>query len=142
MGNGMWDAIEGALNAQTEAIGLSCTVIYENQGAEDGGSPETDDVFISQEFIPAGQRALEIGDTGRNRNTGIYQLTIHTPMGVGKKQAYDLGLQMTEAFKRGTIISGIGVNVTCEKTEIAPGFVSGRYFVVPISINWFATVAN
>ena len=142
MADGSWNDIEGALNAQTAALGLSVPVVYENMGSADSGITDAVGTFVDQAFLPAPQTAIEIGDAGRNRMVGVYQLAVNIPQGEGKKGAYDIALLVTEAFKRGTMLSNGGTSVRCVSADIEPGFESGMHFRVPISINWLATVAN
>lgn len=144
MADGYWDDIEGILNTQLASVlsSISDPVVYENQGSDEGGVTDSAGTYIEQFFLPADSNPIEIGSSGRNRQVGVYQISINIPQGVGKKDAYTIANLVTAGFKRGTVLTNGTVSVTCEKAVVNPGGRSGMHYRVPVSVEWLATVAN
>ena len=143
MADGNWDTIEGLLNTRLSEVLQGEKIIYENQGGADGYvEGEEGGIYVTQSFLPGSPLQIEVGDNGRNRNLGTYQVAINIPAGVGKAEAYQIQKIVTSGFKRGTVLDGGDVKVRCVSSHPAPGFETGTRFRVPIIVSWLADVAN
>jgi len=74
---------------------------------------------------------------------GIFQVTLMWPMGVGPSVMEDRAQLLRAHFKRGTSMVESGITVIVTKTpSVAPAFVDGDRFTVPVSIAFQAQVAT
>lgn len=143
MADGNWDIIEGLLNARLAELLPNRKIIYENQGGDESNIEELpSEPYLTANFLPGTPIPIEVGDTGRNRNIGTYQVAVNIRQGVGKAEAYEIQKVLTAGFRRGTILSDGSVKVRCVNAYPSSGFETGTRFRVPIVVSWSSDVAN
>nr|BDD47045.1 hypothetical protein 15 [bacterium] len=134
-----WSLIEGALNKKlVDELGSTYTVILENQVDEDGTAFEVDvdDVHVEGTFLPAETQVIEVGDNGKQRAIGIYQVTIRGPLFQGKYAMNEARDLVVEKFDRGVLLTNGTQNVRIRRASPGPSFRSGNFYEMPVTISW------
>ena len=97
-------------------------------------------------FLPAHPQMAELGKTAMNEWTGIFQINVCVPKNI-RTYTPDLGVQdyvdnayvsIAEVMKRGVIKDRVHITGVGRTSAID----SGDYFSVPISVSWYANLAN
>ena len=99
------------------------------------------ELFFEVFFMPGVPFQSELGTSGRNRCTGIFQININTPKdwGVnGTAKVNDCYDAIASAFRRGDIFDGVRI----VKTYRSSARSSGDCYTVPVSVQWWAELEN
>jgi hypothetical protein len=136
-GSGTYDAIRSALDVALSGYQAS-NVAWENSEFE----PTVGTSWLRPTFMPAEPEQADLGDSGRNRLTGIYQVSVFAPTGEGAGEAESKAEDLVTYFKRGkTFVSG-GVTVRVRRAWRSAAAQEADWYHVPVSVMWFAYAAN
>ncbi len=126
--------IRGALSAQLLTLGL--TTAWENNATQPTAA------HVRETFLPATSNAASLGTTGLNRIEGIYQVDVYSLYG-GGVGATETTIQLVlAAFKRGDTLTNETTTVIIERAYRTTGMREGKWYHVPITIDWRADIAN
>lgn len=105
--------------------------------------PVSGQPWLRASYLPAGSEIAELGKQGRNRYTGIYQVSVFCPSGDGHGLSFDIAGEVEYAFRRGEVLTIDGLNVQIRQaTHGQPMQEDNGWFHVPVSVSWFAFVKN
>lgn len=139
-----------ALHKHLNTIGLSpaLDIVERNTPYK----PSVATAYLEADILPAQAIQASLGDTGYNRQSGIYQVTVCYPVGQGDVPAITIADAIIAHFKRGTSLTESGLTVRVSGPPyrtpavidtIAVGETRGApYFRVPVSIPWISDNAN
>lgn len=129
--------IQNALDAHLNTnAGIS--VAWDNEDF----APTTGTPYCIPALLPARTVQADLGSSGRNRHTGIYQVTLVYPKGESRVGVHTKATALMAAFKRGTQLTSGGVTVVLEPPFMGPAFHEGDWYRVPISVPYFAYIDN
>jgi len=114
---------------------------WDVQWTDTSYSPVTGTPYLQEALLPAQTFQADLGASGRNRHSGIYQLTIVTPRN-RLKDAEDKQTALIAHFKRGTRLTRNGVTVTLEAPFVGPAMQEADWIRRPLSIPYFAYLDN
>jgi len=117
--------IRGALAARLHALEPGIVVAWENFSYTPvAGVPYLVPTMLWGEGVQA-----ELGETGRNWETGIYQLMLcNIPEGEGINSLNTLAGTLRNHFKRGTTLVYNGVTVTVRKVYLTHNILSIAFY--------------
>ncbi len=94
-------------------------------------------------FLPGEPSQAELGDAGRNRHYGLFQIDVFEPANTGDAGAAAEAERIAAAYCRGTVLENSGVSVKCIKSYRTPGDSSDpAWFMVSAIVQWQADVGN
>jgi hypothetical protein len=94
-------------------------------------------------FLPGEPSQAELGEAGRNRHYGLFQIDVFDPTNSGDAAAAAEAERIAAAYSRGTVLLNSGVSVKCIKSYRTPGDSSDpAWFMVSAVIQWQADVEN
>lgn len=128
-----WYNTELALQKKLVSLSLPQTIFFENV-KEDSSIAE----HIVATTLPAETSALDKNLT--EQYNGIYQISIFDLTDRGKKDILETADTILAAFKFGLILVESGCNVFIEESNPNPARVTGKFFVVDLSINFNAYI--
>lgn len=125
-------ALETALNAMTPSL---ATAFENNKYEPVAGTPyQQAFVLLAEPDNPT------MGNTFK-REQGIFQINLRYPLNTGTASVNARAELLKTSFPRAERFTSGGVTVTVEKTpHVAPGFVEGDRWVVPVKIRFFANI--
>lgn len=102
---------------------------------------EIDETYLVVSYLPNTQKLDGLAFDSDRTFTGLLQISVKTPEGLGLVQIFDLASQVAFAFKAGTmIVSGrVVVHVDEEPMRAPPQQESDRVHV-PVTVRWRAEV--
>jgi hypothetical protein len=132
-----YDRVHSLLNQQL-AVVQAANVAFENsEYAKTVGTG-----WLRETLLPAEPLQADLGDAGRNRLQGIYQIDVFEEPGKGSNEAETMVEQLLTAFKRGTVLSGGDITVRVERAWRSPAVQEDDRYQIPVTVQWFAYVAN
>ena len=124
--------LSAALSTQLQTIATanSYVVAWENQSY----TPTASDTFLQEAIIPAetNDPALTVGYLDE---TGIYQVTVNTPLGGYKGTAQAIADTISAGFRR-QILTYNSQKLEIRRVTINPALPSDGWYSVPISIEY------
>lgn len=130
-----YQSARAAFDAQLEtaAAALGLDVAWENtvRDPEDGSS------HLQTALLIAEPATGSIGLDGFDRMQGLYQVSVYVHRGNGSGAALGIADTILQSFLRGTRLTYGGFTLTVERSWPGPAFLSGDFFVVPVSVSWF-----
>ena len=128
-----WYNVEQALQKHLNSLSLSPPIFYENKKED-----SSEGIHITVTNLPAATAALDKNLT--DEYNGIYQISIFDLTNKGKKAILELSDTILAAFKFGVELVESGCNVFIEESNPNPARVTGKYFVIDLSINYNAYI--
>lgn len=87
-------------------------------------------------LLPAMSQNPSFGE-GLTRESGILQVSVHSPLGSGPMQATSRAELIRQAFPRGHSIEHGNLIIRITKTpSLAPGSSDGKSYILPVSITF------
>lgn len=126
-------AIRSALNAHLAAMPNRPPTAWPNKTF----SPPAE-LYIRVDGIPRETDAPMLGDDSALDYGGIYQIRIMAPAGNYETDALAVADAIQSHFARGPIGNGVRIR----RVTIAPGFVDGARYVIPVSIYYRAILSG
>lgn len=135
--SGSYDVVRSVLDV-TLAAYESTNVAWENKEY----TPTIGTPYLRPIFLPAEPEQAELGTRGRNRLLGIYQISIFAPTGKGAGEAEGIAEDLVAYFKQGKSFTSGDVTVRVSRAWRSVAVQEKDWFHVPVTIRWFAYVAN
>lgn len=107
-----------------------------------GFSPTTNVLWIKSRLIVASQRPAHLGPSPQIRNNGQMLVTINAPENEGSEKADALADAIRGHFTVDDVYSSNGVNVRFNYSERNAGVLSAPWWVVTVTISWYAYTNN
>lgn len=123
--------IRAALDTQLATLSLETA--YENVAYE----PVEGTPYVLSTLLPAETVQIGLGTAGKDRHQGLYQ--IDTIFSSGDSAVFSLPDTVADGFKRGTDLLYNGTTVSIRTVSIETGRQEGGYFVVPVTVRYYAT---
>lgn len=101
-------------------------------------APLAQETYLQASFSSAEPSQAEIGTSGRNRQRGLYVVSVIAPAGDGMGESLAIADRIADHFPRGLDLSATGFAVTIVKAWAAPSFSRDSWFVTPVTITWDA----
>lgn len=99
--------------------------------------------YLRVTFLPNVTTQEELGDDGRNRHMGLFQVSVMWPEGQGSITPLDLAGDIIAHFKRGTVITQDGVQIHIDKPPyLSPRLKDTPYSQYPVTISYRSDNAN
>lgn len=93
--------------------------------------------------VPNLASQVTLGDAGKNRFGGLFQVDVFWPQNDGIRPALERAGAVAAHFKRGTVLTRDGINVRITRPpEVRPHLQSPPYLQVPVMIRYQADAAN
>jgi hypothetical protein len=99
-------------------------------------------IWYRAQFFPGDVNTAAISLNSENRYVGAFQVTVFAPLNKGRAPAEVQVDVILAAFKRGTILTGTGINVLCTKAYRRAALEEKDVFYIPVVIEWLANLAN
>lgn len=104
-------------------------IAYPNDGYEPAQGSE----YVEAHKMPIASEQASLGASGKDRNFGIFQITVKIPKGDGESLLSD---QIADQFKRGTVLTKNGTITRVVSVSVSQGFSSEAWYSVPITISF------
>ena len=129
-----------ALAAHTKAFTNETPTAWPNV---DFKRPASGQFYRVQSF-PTEANQVELGDAGRNRFRGLWQVSVYVPEGQGLRKGLATAQEAADHFKRGTVLEGAsGIIVRILKPPvIGPSITEPPYVQIPVTIEYQFDAAN
>ena len=131
----MYKDIQEILNSHLSRMPDLPIVVWENTVQE----ITENDTYFEVHLLPASNFYPEIGDYSLVKLSGIYQINVITPKGIGWGNSANLVDKIIAHFPRNLVLTNGTVNVKIKQVDVAQGLKNedGAY-VVPVSIRYFS----
>lgn len=91
--------------------------------------------YLRPVLIPGETEQACLGDEGKDKTEGIYQIEVMTPNLAGRSCNIDL---IARLFKRGTVIKYNDIKAQVMAVSISPALKERVHYITPIEIRWRA----
>lgn len=122
--------IQSALDNHLNGMSSLPPVAWENRAFE----PTQGTLYVRQTNLQGDTIQATLGESGEDETVGVYQIDIFSPQGEGKKEGIDMSDAIANRFKRGTVMTYNGVNVTVRSVSRGASINSDGWFQIPITI--------
>ncbi len=102
----------------------------------------TDSVWARITYLPNLPSVETLSDNGQDMEDGIVQVDFMFPTGTGDKAADDQTETFRAAFKAGKKLTSSGQAVTIINCGRSPGRKEDNWYIVSVTISWYALVAR
>jgi hypothetical protein len=126
--------IRSILETQLAAVNDLPQVAYENVPY----SPTTGTSYIEVNFVPTSRRPAVRGLNPQQRYEGIFIINCYAPEGKGPAAAETIAENVMTAFEATTSLTTNNITVSIDYSEVRQGYLDSPWFVVPVSIGWYA----
>jgi hypothetical protein len=126
--------IRSILETQLAAVNDVPQVAYENVPY----SPTTGTSYIEVNFVPTSRRPAVRGLNPQQRYEGIFIINCYAPEGKGPAAAETIAENVMTAFEATTSLTTNNITVSVDYSEVRQGYLDSPWFVVPVSIGWYA----
>lgn len=101
-------------------------------------TPPQGSEWMSVHFMPADENADTLGDHGSDRNDGLFQITLHYPVGVGEGTSRQTIDQLRTCFRPRTLLhEGQSVTILSRSRGSAK---TGNFYAIPFTVRWKANI--
>jgi len=101
-----------------------------------------DSVWARLTYLPNLPSVETLSDNGQDMEDGIVQIDFMFPTGGGDKAADDVTETFRAAFKAGKKLTSSGQAVTITNCGRSPGRKEDNWFIVSVTISWYALVSR
>ena len=98
--------------------------------------------FLEPVFVPGEAVQATLGTNGKNRQTGVYQITAWDEAGVGMGSLIQKADELITVFKRGIELTNGGVTVRIKSSWIGGIEQEGDWAFLNVTILWYADTTN
>jgi len=126
--------IRSILETQLAAVNDVPQIAYENVPY----SPTTGTSYIEVNFVPTSRRPAVRGLNPQQRYEGIFIINCYAPEGKGPAAAETIAENVMTAFEATTSLTTNNITVSVDYSEVRQGYLDSPWFVVPVSIGWYA----
>ena len=126
--------ISAALSSRLNTLTDAPPIAFENVPF----TPADGTTWLRESYLPANSATVGLEPTGSTDFTGVYQVSIYTPLDDYKLESHQLIDSITAHFARGTMLVFEGQTVVVEQVNVAQGLASGSWWLMPVSVNWRA----
>lgn len=99
--------------------------------------------YLAASVFPVSSEQIELGETGINRHTGLFQVSVFWALKTGLIKPMQVADAIALAFKRGTILTENSVTVTMDGPPfIAPAQREATRFQIPVRVSYRADIPN
>ena len=99
-------------------------------------TPTIGAMYLQPSLLPGEPSQVEIGPSGNDRHTGVFQISIFAPTGSGTQAMNTLRDGLIDHFKRGTILIYGAVSLTIIKAFPGPTMQETDWQHLPITIRY------
>ena len=126
--------ISAALSSRLNTLTDAPPIAFENVPF----TPVDGTTWLRESYLPANSATVGLEPGGSTDFTGVYQVSIYTPLDDYKLESHQLIDSITAHFARGTMLVFEGQSVVVEQVNVAQGLASGGWWLMPVSVNWRA----
>ena len=126
--------IRAALETQLANVTDVPSIAYENVPF----SPTTGQSYLEVRYVPVTRRPAVRGLNPQQRYDGIFAINCYAPEGNGPAAADTLAKNVMEAFEATTKLTHNSKTVYIDYAERQLAFVDSPWYVVPVTIAWYA----
>jgi len=126
--------ISAALSSRLNTLPDAPPIAFENVPF----TPVDGTTWLRESYLPANSATVGLEPGGSTDFTGVYQISIYTPLDDSKFGAHQLIDDITAHFARGTMLVFEGQAVVVEQVNVSQGLASGGWWLMPVSVNWRA----
>ena len=91
-------------------------------------------------FVPNPPSVATLGDAGEDMVDGFLQIDLNYPLGVGDSESRAMFETLRQAFPAGTRVADAGQVATIISCGRSQGRLSDNWFVVSVTIGWYALI--
>lgn len=127
-----------AVHLSTLTLSPAMPIAWPNVGYD-----PTSDGYLKVQHFPVDTNQATLGTNGKNRITGIYQVSVMWPKNQGAIAPKERAALISAHFKRGTVITQDGLNIRINQPPHVSGAIEEKAFLqVPVSISYQVDAAN
>ena len=126
--------ISAALSTRLNSLPSAPPIAFENAKY----TPVEGTTWLRESYLPAASSTIGMEPGGSTDFTGVYQVSIYTPLDDYKLESHQLIDSITSHFERGTVLTFDGQAVVVEQVNVSQGLASGGWWLMPVSVNWRA----
>ena len=126
--------ISAALSTRLNSMPSAPPIAFENAKY----TPVEGTTWLRESYLPAASSTIGMEPGGSTDFTGVYQVSIYTPLDDYKLESHQLIDSITAHFARGTMLVFEGQAVVVEQVNVSQGLASGSWWLMPVSVNWRA----
>lgn len=99
--------------------------------------------YLRPSLVPNTVSQVTLGDTGKNRHRGLFQISVFWKRNAGEIVAREKADLVAVHFKRGTTITNGGLNIRIYRPPVvAQTFTDGSYSHTPVTISYQVDADN
>lgn len=135
-----WLNVERALMKSLTDLALGFPIIQENDSQERIAAAGASDFWLEVVDLIAPTEPLDKDMT--DQYNGIFQINVNGKQGVGKGGILAIIDQIITNYKTGNIFTVNACDVEIDIASPGPATNDGSFFMIPISVEWFAYIAR
>lgn len=83
-----------------------------------------------------------LGTFGKQRYEGVFQINVYTPIDDGRTTLNTILSELRGLYKRGTTLTNDNISVECKSTWEGNPLEGEGWYMVPVSVRWYAYTDN
>lgn len=133
-----WLAVEKALVRSVTGLSLGVPIVQENDTVERKGKQGANTIWLEVFNLPADTDPLDKNLT--DQFNGIFQISIYGLQNKGKGTLLSMLDTLLAAYKTGQEYTVDTCTIQIDSASPEPGREDGSYFIIDLSITWFAYI--
>lgn len=105
-------------------------------GNADASFTANSDVYVRETNLMGDTNQAGLGKDGVDVTIGVYQLDIFARAGTSKWESLEIADDLANLYKRGSVLSFNGVDVTLTGVSIKPGGKDGSWFQTIVEVRY------
>lgn len=135
-----YNEIQAALEKTLEGISNVPQIAWENTNFE----PTTGTAWVRPRFLPSDRRPRSLGVDSNGvpllqRYSGMFQIVVCVPEGIGREATNNIVNKITEAFEAAKDLDPVdNVYVTILQTEKMRAYQDSPWYKTPVNVHWYS----
>jgi len=130
----VWNKILRSLETQLSTIASAPPIQSPNVSYK----PTKGTTYLRSSLLPAATTSAAIGLDGNDFYSGVYQVDVFSPRGLGAKTAIDMADEVIELFVKGTVLTTDSFRVKILNGSIQAPLEEPDWYQVPVIVEWFS----
>lgn len=113
-------------------------IVYVNKAF----NPTQDEIFLQTFMLFSEPLQASLGTSGLQRFDGVFQINVYAPIDSGRTEINPILAELRELYKRGTTLTNDDISVKCKSTWESSPLEGEGWYMVPVSVRWYAYTEN
>jgi len=133
-----WSKILRSLETQLSTIASATPIQSPNVSYK----PTKGTPYMRSTLLPAATESAAIGLNGTDFYSGLYQVDVFAPRGLGSKTAIDLADEIVQLFVKGTVLVVDSFRIRIQNGTIQAPIEDADWYQIPVIIEYFSHGEN